>query len=122
MMVFVSTCVGYDENNSFILREIYVGSERTTYILKKSLGYTPQEVKENFFEVVKASQHVLAADYGPGVIRHINDRDERSLANFIKSKIDAVDINDPTAEKVLFDVLNNFGSLYIEDSQWITHS
>lgn len=113
-MVFVSTCVGYSEMNEFQLREIYVGSESTTYILKKDNNFMPMEVKEDFFEITKASKDILAADFGPGPIRKINDRDERSLAHYIKSKIDAVDMENPTAEKVLFDVLSNFGAPHVE--------
>lgn len=112
-MVYVSTCVGYDDNNNFILREIYVGSENTTYILKKDAGYQPQEFSSNFFDIVKSGQYIIAADFGPGSIRQINDRDEKSLANYIKGKIDSVDMNSEGSEKVLFDVLSNFGSTYL---------
>lgn len=111
-MVYVSTCISYDESNSFNLREIYIGGEKTTYILQKSDGYLPREVPVNFFSLINSADDLILSDFGHGNIRKINDRDEKSLANFIKSKIDRADLGNPLAEKALFDVLSNFGSDY----------
>lgn len=109
-MVYISTCISYDEDNAFNLREIYIGSESYSYIMQKEEGYVPKQVAVNFFSLINSSDDLILADFGHGPIRKINDRDEKSLAMFIKGKIDKVDLENPIAEKALYDVLSNFGS------------
>lgn len=113
-MIYLTTVISYDENNKFELKSIYVGSKESTFIMRKDRGYAPESYPVNFFDLVFSYKPRLSADSGIGQIREHNDRDERSLANYIKSKIDKVDISNPLAEKTLFDVLNNFGGEYVE--------
>lgn len=111
-MIYLTTVISYNEDNGFELRSIYVGSQDSTFILRRDNGYLPEQHPVNFFDLVYSYGKLMSADYGTGRIRKINDRDEKSLANYIKSKIDKVDIDNPLAEKTLFDVLNNFGGDY----------
>lgn len=111
-MIYLTTIIAYSEENKFELRSIYVGSQESTFILRRDNGYIPEQHPINFFDLVYPSGKLMAAYYGIGQIRKINDRDEKSLAAYIKSKIDRVDISNPLAEKTLFDVLNNFGGEY----------
>lgn len=112
-MVYLATCVGYDANNKFELKEIYVGTETNTYVLSKSFGYVPQNHNVGILEVVDSVSGLIMFNFGMSKIRYINDRDEKSLANYIKQKLDLVDMDNPVAEKTLFDVLSNFGREYV---------
>lgn len=112
-MVYLATCVGYNSDNKFELKEIYVGTETNTYVLSKNFGYAPQVYSVGVVEIVDSVSSMIMFNFGMSKIRYINDRDEKSLAQYIKQKLDLVDMDNPVAEKTLFDVLSNFGREYV---------
>lgn len=110
-MTYIATCIGYDTTNMFELKEIYVGNEETTYVFKKGSGYRIEEYRIPFYSFVYPN--LLSPQYIIGPLRQKDERDTRSLANYIGSKLSTVDMGNPIAEKALYEVLSNFGREYV---------
>lgn len=114
-MIYLSTLCNYDENNDFHVQEVYVSDNTNgTYILKKNSGYVPILYNISLKDLYDMSKNSLFPLFGFGQIRVYNDNDPKTFANFLFNKISKVDMSSSVAEKKLFDVLNNFGTLQDE--------
>jgi len=108
-MLYVSTRVMHNYDSMFELREIYVSDGRITYILRKSEGYIPVMYRFPIQDIKKDSTSLPFSPLAFGPMRQYDDDDPKSLAFFLRDKIKSVDMKLPNAEKVLYDVLSNFG-------------
>lgn len=108
-MLLVSSMKHYTEENQFELKEIYVSDESCTYILRKTEGFIPIKYDFPFSKLYSSAKNLPFSNLSFGPVRRYEDTDAKSLASYIKEKIDGVNIKAPNAEKTLYEVLSTFG-------------
>ena|SRR6056297_811642 len=112
-MLFTAASYSYNTSNEFELREIYVSDEQSDmYVLKGNEGFIPQKIQGNVLDIVSAVKNSVYPLIGFSEVRIYNDDDPKSLATFLHSKIQKVDLGQENAEKALFNVIASFGESY----------
>jgi len=113
-MIYIVSSYEYNEN-VFSLKEIYVSSGESMYVLSKDSGFLPFSTVGNVVDVYDASKNSVFPLVGFSEIRvYDGDDDAGAFSKFLYSKIKETNFSHPDADKALFNVISSFGDEYVQ--------
>lgn len=112
-MIYVTCKYNYLDKNKFSLVEICISDDKTMYVLARSNGFIPYLIKG--ISVPDLVAHCQKTFYPSGAyskVRVVNDSDPKALANFIHSKIEALNTHTAAFDRAAYSAISAIGTEY----------